>query len=127
MRIVSASLLGLMITTTLGACSKDKGPPLTPASGEVPTKGDAVHAIATAECDREERCNRIGSDKQFASREHCMDKMSRELRSKLSACADRVDEGDVRQCTGSIRNQGCSGAFNSFERFVACSMDDLCD
>lgn len=127
MRIVSASVLGLLITAIVGACSKDKGPPLTPASGQVPTKGQAVSAIATAECDREERCGRVGSDRKFANREHCMENMSRELRSSLSACEERVDEDDVRQCVASIRNQGCSGVFDSFQRFVACTMDDLCD
>ena len=127
MQIVSTSLV-VMVAGVVFGCSQEKSPPLTPAAGTAPSIGQSVEALASARCDREQRCGKIGPDKDHASRTHCMNQMRAEARDKLKGCkSGYVDESDLRECIGELRAQDCSGLLDSFESTIACSMDDLCD
>lgn len=127
MRIVSASFLAMLTLAAVGGCSKEKAPPLTPASGKTVTSSDAIDALATAQCNHEQTCGRIGPEEKYSSREHCMNQKKSDLRRDLTDCKKKIDDNDVRQCIGAIEGQGCSNVIDELESFMACKTDDLCD
>jgi hypothetical protein len=117
-----------MTMAIAGACSQEKSAPLTPASGKAePSASEAIRAVARAQCEYEQRCGRVGPDKEFSSWDHCMKQADTKLRDSLSDCKKRVDEGDVRECVGEIEERSCGNVMDELGTFIACSTDDLCD
>ena len=129
MRVTSILISSVFGFALLGGCgSGDKQePPLTPASYPTPMARYAGESISHAACVREQRCNRIGPTAKYDNFEHCMNVMRVDSYKKVRDCRDTIDQGDLNQCVSEIRNQDCSGPFDSFERSIQCNMDNLCE
>lgn len=123
--------VGILITgagATLGVlqgCAQDRTP-LTPANADEPATQHAVDSIASARCDRAQRCGQIRNDGEYATRAHCMNVMQDEAKQTVGQCRQGIDRGDVEQCVGEIANQDCGTSLESLQTWVACQTDDLC-
>jgi hypothetical protein len=123
--------VGILITgagATLGVlqgCAQDRTP-LTPANADKPATQHAVDSIASARCDRAQRCGQIRNDGEYATRAHCMNVMQDEAKQTVGQCRQGIDRGDVEQCVGEIANQDCGTSLESLQTWVACQTDDLC-
>lgn len=51
-------------------------------------------------CDREQRCQNIGQNAEYASRDHCMDVMRQQASQTVGQCPKGVDAEDAKQCIG---------------------------
>lgn len=123
--------LTVAVLTAFGSClgcggGEERQAPLTPASRVVPSVNDAASALATERCDREVRCNQVGANARYATREDCMDVMRQDSEEELADCHAGIDESDLGQCLTEIRTQDCNGPLDQLEQFVACRSDDLC-
>lgn len=127
MRTLSAAFWVLVAAAAAGGCSNQKSPPLTPAAGTTATVDVVYSDVALARCNHEEACGRVGEDREYVSREHCMNAMKAGLREKLSDCKGGFEEDDVRECIGAIEAQSCSEVPGELESIDACEPDDLCD
>ena len=74
--------MGLLIMS----CQRQEPAPLVPAAGTVRAVEQATEDIATARCDHEQRCNRIGSNMQYSDRDHCMNVARSEAQQNLNEC-----------------------------------------
>jgi Family of unknown function (DUF6184) len=109
-------------------CNRDKPAeqPLTPASGTTDAAERTSESIASARCDRAQRCNQIGPAQRYSDRGHCMNVMRADARQMLGQCPRGVDEPDVRECLTEISNQDCRSVVDDLEERIACRSDDLC-
>lgn len=121
--VSSLCVLGFLVLS----CQRNEPQPLVPASGTVHTVAQAVDDISSARCDYEQRCNHIGSQMRYASRQHCMNVMRSEAEQNLNQCQGGLDHDDVRECLTQIENHDCSGTFSGLAEYKECRLDNLCD
>ena len=121
--VIAPLVFGIVVLS----CQRKEAEPLMPAAGTVRAIDQAVQDLATARCDYQQRCNRIGPEMLYADREHCLNLMRSEARGQLNHCRAGVDQKDVRECLTQISNEDCSGTFSQLEEYKDCHMDDLCD
>lgn len=117
----------LVVGFLVFSCQHHAAEPLVPASGTVRAVDQAVADVSTARCDYEQRCNHIGPEMRYSSREHCMNAMSSEVRGDFNQCHAGVDQNDLRECLTQIANEDCKGLFHQLEQYKECHMDDLCE
>lgn len=88
----------------------------------------AVDGIVQARCDREERCDNIGSGKKFASRSLCETEVRAEWRSDLNAfeCPQGVDENQLDKCKAQLRAEACDSVLDTLGRLAACRTNAIC-
>nr|ADB12497.1 hypothetical protein [Sorangium cellulosum] len=137
-RIAGKLVVGLISVSGMGllaaACGGEKrsgGEAQTPggAQGEAPVPvGSAVDSIVAARCDREARCNNIGQDREYSSKDACSNKIRSEWRDELTfgECPGGIDAKQLNECLEGIRNEGCGNPFDTLGRVVACRSSDLC-
>lgn len=89
----------------------------------------AVEAIAQARCAREQRCNNIGADREYASEQVCMARVQADWSTELSAreCPGGVNQSELNECLQEIRNDDCNNPIDTLGRFAACRESDLCN
>ena len=129
MRNHQAFALMVILGSLIGCERESEEPALTPASYYVstsPAAEDAIEAVTSTRCDRESRCNRVGADLRYASREHCMNVLRRDAAEELVNCRQGVDQKDLSECLNAIDREGCSSPLDHLERLVACKTDNLC-
>lgn len=100
-----------------------------PGSGAVTTAfHDAVSNIASARCEREQRCNNVGAGKRYESLSACRTEVRASFSDDLnpSECRAGVDRGELRECLEEVRNENCGNPVDTLERVVACRTSDLC-
>jgi hypothetical protein len=116
-----------MFSMVLAGCNKEsESAPMTPASAPNAAAREAGEQLANARCDREQRCNSIGSDKKYGSREHCMTVMRDDSAKSVNHCRSGIDEEDLRECMTDIQGQNCGNPFESLMSSKECDSDDLC-
>jgi hypothetical protein len=88
----------------------------------------AVSSITQARCDREARCNNVGTGKKFDSRSDCMTKTRSDWRDDLNSleCPRGVEEQQLTSCLTQIRSESCENPLDTLERALACRTVDLC-
>jgi hypothetical protein len=126
MRIAGVISLFLAASPIL-ACAPKEPEPLVPAAGTVQAVDRAADDLADARCDREQRCMEIGPEKKYSNRDHCLSVMRKEARESLGECHRGVDEGDVRQCLATIKDEDCGASLGSLSELKQCGMDDMCE
>lgn len=106
----------------IGGCNRheSRAPAMTPASGTVSARANAIHEISMARCERDERCNDIGAGKHYESLIACEDERDREARQSARECKGGVDQDRVNECLSAIRAEQCGSPLDSLERLVAC-------
>lgn len=135
---------GALLFGLAGACDRDRdsrgtarttsGPydrrTLDPRPVEkVTTRYEAeVQRLSTARCDREVRCNNVGGDKRYESRDHCLNNIKTSLQEELNKwdCAGGVRTGQLAECLNAITNEDCGNPIDTVGRLVACRSGDLC-
>jgi hypothetical protein len=90
-------------------------------------KHEAIDALAGAQCDRAQRCHKVGPNTEYASRDHCMTRMRAEAQKSVGKCDKGIDRHDLEQCVGEVQNQDCGGfSLEGLQTSIACDTDDLC-
>lgn len=99
---------------------------LQPVRGSMPS---ATQAITQARCAREQRCNNIGPEKEYASDEACRTRIQAEWRDDLNAreCPGGVNQGELNECLQEIRDDDCGNPFDTLGRITACRSSDICE
>lgn len=131
------ALVGIFCLIAAGAVSascsmSDDVPPASPELEARTTAAEAANRVAAARCEREQKCENIGTDKRHATVEACLasvhEAMDRELGGDED-CKKGVLMSDLDQCLSETREQDCSGpaeAINAIARAKQCSSSDLC-
>ena len=88
----------------------------------------AIDRIVAARCERELKCNNVGADKEYASREACSQKLKTSVRDDLKAgeCPGGIDQKELNECLEEIQNEGCGNPIDTIGRLAACRSSDLC-
>lgn len=91
--------------------------------------GAEVDRLATARCDREAKCNNIGTDQKFQSRDQCLASLRNGLRDELNQwdCRGGINTKELEECLTEIRNENCSNPLDTIGRVVACRSSDMCN
>lgn len=89
---------------------------------------DALDGIASARCEREQRCNNVGSGKRYESLGACRAAVRASFADDLnpSDCRAGIDRGGLRECLREVRSESCGNPVDTLERVVACRTSDLC-
>ncbi|HEY6880673.1 MAG TPA: DUF6184 family natural product biosynthesis lipoprotein [Polyangiales bacterium] len=100
-----------------------------PDVGSGLTTKRAVHAIAKARCEREQRCDNIGAGKTYASVGACEAKIDNEWAADLNKyeCPHGIVESELEQCLAGVRGEECGNPFDTLSRIAQCDADDICD
>jgi hypothetical protein len=98
-----------------------------PSSPMAHLKG-SINEIVTARCDREQRCNNIGPDKTYATREACTSKLQGNTESDLNMkdCEHGVDRPKLHECLAKIHGEDCGNPIDALSRVTACRTGALC-
>ena len=134
-----ALVVGCMLSATVG-CARNDGTrtaddPDSPrranaaaAHAETGTNRAAVRAIATARCEREARCNNLGADAKYPSKEDCLDRVRADWAKELSVyeCPNGLVSAELDECLEDIRNEDCGSPFDTLARTMSCSQSEIC-
>lgn len=120
-----------LLAVGLSACGGNQRAPETAtveAEARASEGGSAVESIAEARCARESRCENIAPDKRYSSMEDCVTRVREDWRGDLDArsCPDGVNESQLNECLGAIRQEDCSSPFDTLERVAACTANQIC-
>jgi len=111
---------------------------LTPEGHETPAAvnsgavtmafNEALDGIASARCEREQRCNNVGSGKRYESLGACRAAVRASFADDLnpSDCRAGIDRSELRECLQEVRSESCGNPVDTLERVVACRTSDLC-
>ena len=88
----------------------------------------AVRSIASARCEREERCGNIGVDQKFADKNACLERVRADWSEELNAreCPAGVRERELDECIEDIRGEDCGSPFDSLQRMLSCGTAEIC-
>jgi hypothetical protein len=111
-----------------GCATQDREPELFPASGVATPSARSIDRITLARCEREARCNNIGHERRFESREDCHDRLSDRAYEFLgpAECPKGIDPAQLNECLQAIQDEGCGNVIDSIERVAVCRIDSLC-
>lgn len=98
-----------------------------PESSEVAARSE-VHALSTARCERESRCNNIGSGRKYESMDECTQKLDARGYDDLgpSQCKSGIRREKLDTCLSAIRTEGCGAPPDTLTRLVSCRSAALC-
>lgn len=126
-----ATGVGLLAISACGGETRE--PAMQPASQVAPahSQKDAIEAIASARCEREQRCNNIGASAEYQNQEHCMSVARTDATDSLDDedCRRGIKPGDLSECLSDLRSRACSsvgGAFDSLSGMLSCRAAELC-
>jgi hypothetical protein len=90
--------------------------------------GSAAARIAAARCEREVRCNDVGTHRKYASRADCVAWMQAARRDDFDEreCPRGIDKKQLNACISAIRDEACNGPLDNIERLTACRSNDIC-
>ena len=97
--------------------------------GGGPTEpNSAVGKIASARCEREVRCNNVGTKEKYSSRADCVTRMQDDKRDDLNdkECPAGIDKKQLATCLTAIRDEACGNPLDTISRLVACRSSNVC-
>jgi hypothetical protein len=88
----------------------------------------ALDAIAQARCDRAARCQDVGGDKKYSSKQACVEKVKEDKLDGLNSedCKFGIDQKELNECLTEIRNEDCNNPLDTLGRVAACRSSDMC-
>jgi len=100
----------------------------TAAQPSGPVNQRAIDAITGARCEREVRCDNVGANRHYVSREGCMTQLRGEAMNSLttSACPNGIDRAQLDRCLADVRGERCENVLDSLDRITNCSTNALC-
>jgi hypothetical protein len=119
--MVGASL----VLGALGCKHEGEGAgPRTPAG----QSRSAVREIADARCDREERCENVGANKKYATRDLCEQSITNDWADDLNGfdCPNGIVDAELEECLTAVRGEDCGSVFDALDRITSCSAADIC-
>ncbi len=126
--------LGAISATTLLVllgCEHEQSPAKGVTNSQAPDVDTAVvDQLASAACDREQRCFESGpSGRRFASRDDCMAHLRQTMASDLSTygCAKGFDQKGLEHCTSTISNEQCIHPLDTLSRKDDCRPWSICN
>ncbi|MDF2698406.1 MAG: hypothetical protein K0S65_6790, partial [Labilithrix sp.] len=129
-------VLGAGVTIAAVACRGSSAgrapstttPTLTGAELGSSSNDDAVMRVATARCERELACNKIGQGRAYEDQPSCLERMGELMdqeAGKLS-CPPGVDPFAVSACLFDIQKTPCGGALEQSSNLPSCTKSALC-
>lgn len=125
----------LVLAALVGCAHEHDVPPTTVAVTRVTgaeisggASDDAIVRIATARCEREQACNKIGSGRAYDDQATCLAEMGElaDEEAGQTACPDGVDPLEVSRCLLDIRATRCGGELERSPNIVSCTKVVLC-
>ncbi len=125
----------------LGACGErhEYEPKFVPASEPLPERGSTETsreppeepnlAMLTRErCDREQRCDHVGSARRWSTQESCVRDLQRtdEQAYGFSVCQNGVDRIKASGCVQAIRETECQTPLDALVDLTACAPVKIC-
>jgi hypothetical protein len=103
------------------------GGPTEPGAAKPPATS-AVASFAAAECDRQVRCNKVGPNQKYTSRDDCISKQQSDKHKSINdkVCTGGINEANLNRCIQAIQQEGCGDPMLSMERQEACKTDSIC-
>ncbi len=129
-RVLVATALALATTTS--GCARPRAPtPTTRTTGAElgsPSNDDAVMRVATARCERELACNKIGQGRAYEDLPTCLERIGVMMDAEVgrSACPGGVDQFGVSSCLFDIQRTPCGGELEVHTNLPSCTKSVLC-
>lgn len=96
---------------------------------ETPSRADAVQSAADATCDWYQRCDLIGPERAYATRDSC-DAQTRsqwDLLWSSSSCEGKIDSQELDACMKAIDATQCQSGLDVFNTLVSkCPESKVC-
>lgn len=111
------------------ACSKhEREPDMAPASRVSPPTARSIERITTARCAREAKCDNIGADRKYSSREDCNSRIKDAAYAALGPprCKKGVNQDQLNECLAAIEDEECGEVVDTIERVIDCRSIVLC-
>jgi hypothetical protein len=131
-RALAVSIAGwaLLVVVSCGGADAVAPRPMLPAAapGTV-QRGQAVDVLAQARCNRELRCDGIGSGRLYPSPAECLSVMRWDAQQNLASCRYDVKGRELYACAGAVDSQPCGLLANPLEwftRLTSCRSDNVC-
>lgn len=88
----------------------------------------AVSSIASARCEREQRCDNFGEGRKYADAAECRTKLTADVQDDLSGkdCPGGINDKELQECLSEIRSEDCNNPIDKLEVVAACRESDLC-
>ena len=126
-------VLLLGVGTLLG-CSHEDRPPstarttVTGAELGSSTNDEAVMRLATARCERELACNKIGQGRAYEDQPTCLAQMGELMDEEAgrTRCPRGVEPLEVSRCQLDIQRTECGGELERSTNIPACTHAALC-
>lgn len=101
---------------------------VTTTGAGVVANHDAAMRLTNASCERAERCNRFGKDKDYADMAGCTSEVGHDNESDYRAekCPHGVKEDRLVTCLNEIKNSACGNVGDKIRRAEACRTGELC-
>ena len=124
-----------VVTTWVGCAHEHDVPPTSVAVTRVTGAGvsgsssdDAIVRIATARCEREQACNKIGSGRAYDDQATCLAEIGElaDEEAGQTACPEGVDPLEVSRCLLDIRATRCGGELERSPNIASCTKVVLC-
>ena len=120
-----------------GGPMAERTPPEVEAARQRKAEGDpprpaidrsAVSAITAARCDREQRCDQVGIDKKYESRDACVRQVQGDWQRELSTmeCPKGIVQAKLDECLDQIRTEGCANPIEALSRMASCRQLEVC-
>lgn len=89
---------------------------------------NAANAITAARCEREQKCDNLGSGKKYASMAECNTKLGEDLADDFNSddCPGGIDSKELNECLAEIKNHDCKNPLDKLESAIACRESDIC-
>lgn len=136
MKTIHGTLVSLCFACVAAACATSSSTAPEPAAAQSVeprvSAAQATQQIATAECEREQKCNTIGESLKFSSAAHCHQVKSEALNKDFNDdadCKNGILAKDLRECVTKTTEQTCDGlssVVGNAERSAECGSRDLC-
>jgi hypothetical protein len=100
------------------------GGTMTAASGT----HSAAEQIASARCEREQKCGNIGADKTYSSSQDCLARIRADWQDDLNAreCPGGVNVHELNECLDQVRAEACGNPFDKLARMTECTQGQIC-
>lgn len=96
--------------------------------GAQPSGSVQEHAamLAATRCAREVRCDQIGSNKKYPSREVCQATLLADANKELGKCPKGMNRKKVQECAAAIDTKGCDMPGDHLTEYEECRTVSLC-